>query len=86
MQAVTPIYIITGSTEVYSKGNQSISGRVPTGRHADTWSRGMPSRDKLDGVYWAKAYLDADEAIARAEAGGYPCWYHNYNDGADALA
>lgn len=74
MQAATPIYIATDSTEVYSKGNPIKSGRVPTGRHADIWSRVIPSRDKLRGVYWVKAHLVADEAIARAEAGGYPSW------------
>lgn len=37
-------------------------------------------------VYWAKAHLDADVAIGRAGAGGYPEWHYQYNDGAGALA
>lgn len=84
MQAVTPIFIITDSMEVYNKGNQIVLGRFPSGRHVDVWSRGLPSRDKLRGVFWAKAQLDAGEAIVRGEAGGYPSRYHCYNDGADA--
>lgn len=63
-----------------------MSGRIPTGRHAGVWSRGLPHRDKLQGVYWVKAHLDEDEAIARARAGRYPSWYHCFNNGECAFA
>lgn len=89
MQADTAIYIIIAPPpppmEVYNKGNPIILGRHLVGRHADLWRRGLPSRDKLRGVYWVKSHLDVAEAIGRAEVGGHPVWYHQYNDGADAL-
>lgn len=77
MDAGADIYMITDSTEVYKKGKQIISGRARGGRDADLWQRGLPSREKLKGVYWVKAHLDAEEAIGRAAAGGYSVWYHH---------
>lgn len=37
-------------------------------------------------VVLVKAHLDAEEAMQRADAGGYPVWFHDLNAAADALA
>lgn len=49
LRAESATVVITDSIQVCEKVNFLIAGGTPRGKHADSWRRAMPSRDKLKG-------------------------------------
>lgn len=85
LRASLHIVIIADSLDVYDQLKLLFTGGRPLGRHKDMWDAALPCRNKVRDAIWIRAPSEAEEAMQRAEGGGYPMLHHDVNAGADTL-